>query len=68
MSERVAFVVNGTPRRLDVEPRRLLVQALREDLDLTGQHIGCDTRWCGACVVHVNGPRGEVLHDVRGTG
>ena len=43
VSEHIAFVVNGTPRELDVEPRRLLVQALREDLDLTGTHVGCDT-------------------------
>jgi aerobic carbon-monoxide dehydrogenase small subunit len=55
MSEHVSFVVNGTPRELDVEPRRLLVQALREDLDLTGTHVGCDTSQCGACTVHVDG-------------
>ena len=55
VSEHVAFVVNGTPRELDVEPRRLLVQALREDLDLTGTHVGCDTSQCGACTVHVDG-------------
>ena len=55
MSEHIAFVVNGTPRELDVEPRRLLVQALREDLDLTGTHVGCDTSQCGACTVHVDG-------------
>jgi len=40
---------------LDVEPRRLLVQAIREDMDLTGTHIGCDTSQCGACTVHVDG-------------
>ena len=55
MSEHISFVVNGTPRELDVEPRRLLVQALREDLDLTGTHVGCDTSQCGACTVHVDG-------------
>jgi carbon-monoxide dehydrogenase small subunit len=55
VSEHIEFVVNGTPRELDVEPRRLLVQALREDLDLTGTHVGCDTSQCGACTVHVNG-------------
>ena len=55
VSEHIAFVVNGTPRELDVEPRRLLVQALREDLDLTGTHVGCDTSQCGACTVHLNG-------------
>jgi aerobic carbon-monoxide dehydrogenase small subunit len=55
VGEHISFVVNGTPRELDVEPRRLLVQALREDLDLTGTHIGCDTSQCGACTVHVDG-------------
>ena len=55
MGEHISFVVNGTPRELDVEPRRLLVQALREDLDLTGTHVGCDTSQCGACTVHVDG-------------
>ena len=55
VSEHIAFVVNGTPHELDVEPRRLLVQALREDLDLTGTHVGCDTSQCGACVVHIDG-------------
>ncbi len=55
MGEHISFVVNGTPRELDVEPRRLLVQAIREDLDLTGTHVGCDTSQCGACVVHVDG-------------
>ena len=55
VSEHIAFVVNGTPHELDVEPRRLLVQAFREDLDLTGTHVGCDTSQCGACTVHVDG-------------
>ena len=55
VSEHIAFVVNGTPRELDVEPRRLLVQALREDLDMTGTHVGCDTSQCGACTVQVDG-------------
>ena len=55
MSEHISFVVNGTPHELDVEPRRLLVQALREDLDLTGTHVGCDTSQCGACTVHIDG-------------
>ena len=51
----LTVTVNGAQRELDVEPRRLLVQALREDLDLTGTHVGCDTSQCGACVVHVDG-------------
>ena len=55
VTEHIAFVVNGTSRELEVEPRRLLVQALREDLDLTGTHVGCDTSQCGACTVHVDG-------------
>ncbi|MFI5225805.1 MAG: (2Fe-2S)-binding protein [Candidatus Limnocylindrales bacterium] len=55
MSQHIAFVVNGVSRELEVEPRRLLVQALREDLDLTGTHVGCDTSQCGACTVHVDG-------------
>ena len=55
MSEHISVTVNGTPRDLEVEPRRLLVQALREDLDLTGTHVGCDTSQCGACTVHVDG-------------
>jgi carbon-monoxide dehydrogenase small subunit len=55
VSEHISFVVNGIPRELNVEPRRLLVQALREDLDLTGTHIGCDTSQCGACTVQVDG-------------
>ena len=55
VSEHIEFVVNGTPRELDVEPRRLLVQALREDLDLTGTHVGCDTSQCGACTVTIDG-------------
>ena len=55
MGEHIQLTVNGTTRDLDVEPRRLLVQALREDLDLTGTHVGCDTSQCGACTVHVDG-------------
>ncbi len=55
MSQHIAFVVNGVSRELEVEPRRLLVQVLREDLDLTGTHVGCDTSQCGACTVHVDG-------------
>ena len=55
MTEAVRFVVNGIPRDLEVEPRRMLVQALREDLDLTGTHIGCDTTQCGACTVLLDG-------------
>jgi carbon-monoxide dehydrogenase small subunit len=55
VNEHVSLVVNGVPREVDVEPRRLLVQLIREDLDLTGTHIGCDTSQCGTCTVHVDG-------------
>jgi carbon-monoxide dehydrogenase small subunit len=55
VGEHISLTVNGAQRELDVEPRRLLVQALREDLDLTGTHVGCDTSQCGACTVHVDG-------------
>jgi carbon-monoxide dehydrogenase small subunit len=55
VAEQIALVVNGERRELRVEPRRLLVQVLREDLDLTGTHVGCDTSQCGACTVHVDG-------------
>jgi carbon-monoxide dehydrogenase small subunit len=51
----VAMTVNGTERELSVEPRRLLVHAIREDLNLTGTHIGCDTGNCGACTVYKDG-------------
>ncbi len=55
MGVHISMTVNGAQRELDVEPRRLLVQAIREDLDLTGTHVGCDTSQCGACTVHVDG-------------
>jgi carbon-monoxide dehydrogenase small subunit len=51
----ITITVNGTERELSVEPRRLLVHAIREDLDLTGTHIGCDTGNCGACTVYKDG-------------
>ena len=52
---RVSMTVNGRAVAGDVEGRTLLVQFLRENLHLTGTHVGCDTSQCGACVVHVNG-------------
>ena len=55
MAEHITLVVNGQQRELDVEARRLLVQVLREDLGLTGTHIGCDTSQCGACTIHLDG-------------
>ena len=51
----VSMTVNGKAVTGDVEPRTLLVQFLRENLRLTGTHVGCDTSQCGACVVHVDG-------------
>jgi carbon-monoxide dehydrogenase small subunit len=47
--------VNGTEHELEVEPRLLLVHALRDQLGLTGTHVGCDTSNCGACTVHMDG-------------
>lgn len=47
--------VNGKQHSLKVEPRTLLVEMLREQLDLTGTHVGCDTTYCGACTVLLNG-------------
>jgi len=51
----VTLNVNGRNRKVMVEPRTLLVHALREQLGLTGTHVGCDTSQCGACTVFVNG-------------
>jgi carbon-monoxide dehydrogenase small subunit len=51
----VSLKVNGKSVTADVDPRTLLVQLLRENLRLTGTHVGCDTSQCGACVVLVNG-------------
>jgi aerobic carbon-monoxide dehydrogenase small subunit len=51
----ISVEVNGTTYEREVEARRLLVHFLRDDLDLTGTHVGCDTGNCGACSVIVNG-------------
>ena len=51
----VRLNVNGVEHHIDVEPRLLLAHALRENLALTGTHIGCDTSNCGACTVHMDG-------------
>src|SRR2546426_9805915 len=50
----IKLKVNGRLHALSVEPRMLLVQLLREELDLTGTHVGCDTTYCGACTVLMN--------------
>ncbi|HEY6055542.1 MAG TPA: (2Fe-2S)-binding protein, partial [Gaiellaceae bacterium] len=54
-SRRIAVEGNGTLYERDVEPRRLLIHFLRDDLDLTGSHVGCDTGNCGACSVIYDG-------------
>jgi carbon-monoxide dehydrogenase small subunit len=51
----VSLTVNGKAVKATVEPRTLLVQLLREELRLTGTHVGCDTSQCGCCIVHVDG-------------
>ena len=55
MKQSIRVTVNGEEHTSDVEPRTLLVSYLREHLDLTGTHIGCDTGQCGACTVMLNG-------------
>jgi aerobic carbon-monoxide dehydrogenase small subunit len=52
---RVSLTVNGTLHELELEPRELLVDVLRERLGLTGTNIGCETSQCGACTVHLDG-------------
>jgi aerobic carbon-monoxide dehydrogenase small subunit len=54
MKRPVTLTVNGTVRTATVEPRALLVHVLRDDFDLTGTHIGCDTSQCGACTVLID--------------
>jgi carbon-monoxide dehydrogenase small subunit len=51
----IKLTVNGKAVSADVEDRTLLVNLLRDDLNLTGTHVGCDTSQCGACVVHIDG-------------
>jgi len=51
----VSMTVNGKPVTAEVEPRTLLVNFLRDELRLTGTHVGCDTAQCGACTIHLNG-------------
>ena len=51
----VSFTLNGRSRTVDIEPSTLVADLLRENLNLTGTHVGCDTSQCGACVVLLNG-------------
>jgi aerobic carbon-monoxide dehydrogenase small subunit len=55
MKRSVTLTINGSARTVDVEPRALLVHVLRDELNLTGTHIGCDTSQCGACTVLIEG-------------
>jgi carbon-monoxide dehydrogenase small subunit len=55
MNTSVSLTVNGKSVTADIDPRTLLAQLLREQLHLTGTHIGCDTAQCGACTVHLDG-------------
>jgi len=52
---KVTFTVNGSDESIDVEPRTLLADALRDELGLTGTHIGCDTSQCGCCTIRMDG-------------
>jgi aerobic carbon-monoxide dehydrogenase small subunit len=55
VSVSVSLTVNGRAVAVSVDPRTLLVQVIRDNLQLTGTHVGCDTAQCGACTVHMNG-------------
>ena len=55
MKRSITLTVNGVARTAEVEPRALLAYVLRDQLDLTGTHIGCDTSQCGACTLHLDG-------------
>jgi aerobic carbon-monoxide dehydrogenase small subunit len=55
MKKQISITVNGTVHTAEVEPRLLLVHFIRENLNLTGTHIGCDTTSCGACTILLNG-------------
>jgi aerobic carbon-monoxide dehydrogenase small subunit len=54
-TKKITITINGTKQTMEVEPRLLLVHLIRENLNLTGTHIGCDTSSCGACTVLLNG-------------
>lgn len=54
-SKVITLEINGEPYEVEVAARKLLVHVLRDDLNLTGTHVGCDTGNCGACTIHLNG-------------
>jgi len=53
--QEITLTVNGTEHELSVEPRQLLIHALREDMGYTGPNVGCETTMCGACTIHMDG-------------
>jgi carbon-monoxide dehydrogenase small subunit len=55
MNQPISLTVNGKAVTANIDPRTLLVQLIRDELKLTGTHVGCDTAQCGACTVHMNG-------------
>ena len=55
MTKKITLKINGTEHTMEVEPRMLLVHAIRENAALTGTHIGCDTSSCGACTILIDG-------------
>ena len=70
MGTEVSITVNGVTKTSEVEPRLLLAQYLRENLDLTGTHIGCDTTSCGACTIIMDGksPKSCTVFAVQANG
>src|SRR5881398_2065657 len=59
---KISLIVNGNPINANVDPRTLLVQFLRENLRLTGTHVGCDTSQCGACTPGMIMPAVDIVH------
>ena len=64
----LSLTVNGKAVDADVDARTLLVDFLRNDLGLTGTHVGCDTGQCGACTVHLDGSAVKACNDPRRAG
>ena len=61
MTKKITLKINGTEHTMEVEPRMLLVHAIRENASLTGTHIGCDTSSCGACTILIGSIEEGVL-------